>query len=288
MSVLFIDTDGELRFDLADEVKANVIRMPYTLNGTEYYDDGGRNIDYADFFKKLREGGSSKTSALNANDYTGYFEPFFEKGEDILYISFGSKFSATFTHMETAIDELKAKYPNVNFTRFDTDSISMGTGFMQYYGAKKFNECGGNIAETVAYLEQLKYRVYTTFVVDDLHHLKKGGRISSTAAVFGSLIGIKPVLKITDEGKIENIDKIKGAKKVLAYLADCFGKNCDDTENYDVWIMEADRKADAEILRENILKIRPDARVHIQLVGPVIGTHCGPGTLGIIFHSASR
>lgn len=288
MSVLFIDTDGELRFDLADEVKANVIRMPYTLNGTEYYDDGGRNIDYADFFKKLREGGSSTTSALNANDYTGYFEPFFKKGEDILYISFGSKFSATFPHMETAIDELKAKYPNVNFTRFDTDSISMGTGFMQYYGAKKFNECGGNIAETVAYLEQLKYRVYTTFVVDDLHHLKKGGRISSTAAVFGSLIGIKPVLKITDEGKIENIDKIKGAKKVLAYLADCFGKNCDDTENYDVWIMEADRKADAEILRENILKIRPDARVHIQLVGPVIGTHCGPGTLGIIFHSASR
>lgn len=288
MSVLFIDTDGELRFDLADEVKANVIRMPYTLNGVEYYDDGGKEIDYADFFKKLRNGGSSTTAALNANDYIGYFEPYFKKGEDILYISFGSHFSATFTHMETALGELKAKYPNVKFTRFDTDSISMGTGFMQYYGAKKFNQCGGNIEETVAYLNELKNRVYTMFIVDDLHHLKRGGRISSTAATFGSLLGIKPVLKITDKGIIENVDKIKGAKKVISYLTDRFEEYCDDTDNYDVWLMEADRKDDAEILKANILKTHPKANVHIQLVGPVIGTHCGPGTLGIIFHAKSR
>lgn len=288
MSVLFIDTDGELRFDLADEVKANVIRMPYTINGIEYYDDGGRNIDYADFFKKLREGGTSHTSALNANDYIGYFEPYFKKGEDILYISFGSNFSGTFSHMASAIDELKQKYPEASFTRFDTDSISMGAGIMQYYGAKKFNECGGNIEKTVEYLNGLKQRIFTMFVVDDLHHLKKGGRISSTLAAFGTLLGLKPVLKITEKGLIENVDKIKGARRVLKYLTEQFEEHCDDTDNYDVWIMEADRKTDAEVLKANILKTHPKANVHIQLVGPVIGTHCGPGTLGIIFHSQSR
>jgi len=288
MSVLFIDTDGELRFDLADEITTNVIRMPYTLNGTEYFDDGGREINYLDFFKALREGGTSSTAALNSTDYIRYFEPYFAKGEEILYISFGSNFSGTFSFMETAIKELSEKYPAAKFTRFDTGSISMGCGYMQYYGGKKFIENGGNVEETVKYLEQLKYNVFTMFVVDDLNHLKKGGRISPATAVIGSILGIKPVLKITDECKIEKVDTVKGSKKVISYLLEQFRQHHDDCENYDVWILQADKEADAEVLKKSVLEIEPNANVHIQLVGPVIGTHCGPGTLSIIFHSPTR
>lgn len=288
MSVLFIDTDGELRFDLADEITANVIRMPYTLNGTEYLDDGGREINYSDFFKALREGGTSSTAALNSMDYVRYFEPFFAKGEDILYISFGENYSATFGFMDTAVKELSEKYPDAKFTRFDTGSISMGCGFMQYYGGKKFIENGGNVQETVEYLEKLKWNVFTMFIVDDLNHLKKGGRVSPATAVIGSILGIKPVLKITDACKIEKVDTVKGSKKVISYLLDQFKQHCDDCENYDVWILQADKEADAEALKKGILEAKPNANVHIQLVGPVIGTHCGPGTLSVICHSEKR
>lgn len=294
LSILFIDTDGELWHDKAEEIGAQLIRMPYTLNGEEFFDDGGKTSDYLDFFTKLRNGGSSTTSALNTNDYINYFEPWFAKGEDILYISFGSNFSATFNFLQQAVDELSSKYPDTGFYRFDTGSISMGSGFMMYYGGKKFNETNGNIEETVKYLEDLKKHVFTAFIVDDLNHLKRGGRLSSAVAFAGTLLGIKPVLKITDAEKIENVDKVKGSKKVndskkvVSYLADEFKLHCIDTVNYDVWIMQADCPDAAEALKNEILAAAPQVKIHVQYVGPVIGTHCGPGTLGLIFYSDKR
>lgn len=287
MSVLFIDTDGELWYDKVEEIKAELIRMPYTVNGEEFYDDGGRESDYIDFFKKLRNNGVSTTSALNTVNYINYFEPYFQKGEDILYISFGSNFSATFNFMQQAIDDLSIKYPKTTFYRFDTNSISMGTGFMQYYGGKKFLETG-SIEKTIEYLNDLSSHVYTTFIVDDLNHLKKGGRISSTAAFAGTLFGIKPVLKITDAGKIENVDKVKGARKVISYLVETFKNRCIDCENYDVWIMQADCLELAESLKSELKSLYPNANIHIQIIGPVIGTHCGPGTIGLIFKADHR
>ncbi|MEG1710373.1 MAG: DegV family protein [Clostridia bacterium] len=287
MNVLFIDTDGELWFNKADEVTANIIRMPYTINGEEFYDDCGRGADYTSFFQKLRQGGNATTSALNSVDYINYFEPFFAKGDDIFYISFGSKMSATFDHLDNAIKELFVKYPDRHFTRFDTANISMGAGFMQYYGGKKFNECK-NIEETVAYLTTLRNQVCTIFVVDDLNHLKKGGRISATTAVFGTLLGIKPVLKITDKGVIENVDKIKGAKRVITYLANEVKTHITETDKYDIWIMEADCLDEATQLQQAINELLPNTTVHIQMVGPVIGAHCGPGTIGLIFHADHR
>ncbi|MDD4291336.1 MAG: DegV family protein [Clostridia bacterium] len=287
MSILFIDSDGELWYDKIEEIKAHLILMPYTINGEEHFDDNGLTSDYKDFFDKLRNNGSATTAALNVADYITYFEPYFEAGEDILYISFSHKMSATFTFLDQAVAELKAKYPKATFTRFDTLSISMGAGYQFYYGGKMFNKTNGDIAKTIDYLTELSKHTACCFVVDDLYHLKKGGRISSATAAVGSLLGIKPVLKIVDDGSIQNVDKVKGSKKVISYLFDQINNNIDDL-SYDIWIMHGDSIEPAQHLKDLINEKYPDTKVHLQLVGPVIGTHCGPGTLAVIYHGKTR
>ena len=197
MSILFCDSNCELWYTKINELGLKVISMPYTIAGTEYYYDNGEKTDFKSFYDMVKGGEMPITSALNSTNYTEIFEPYFKKGEEILYISFSDKMSATFNFMNQAIEELSAKYPKAKFTRFDTRSISMGAGLQVYLAAKYF-AAGHTIAETITYLESITGKIAALFMVDSLNHLKKGGRLSSTSAFFGSLMQIKPVLKISD------------------------------------------------------------------------------------------
>lgn len=283
MRVFFIDTDSELPFNYAKEFGLKLIKMPYILDGVECFDDAGENSDQKAFFNTLREGKISKTAALNMQDYIDIFEPHFKNGDEMFYLTFSRTMSGTFNYMDTALKELREKYPNASFRDFDSRNISLGTGIQCYYAGKMFKE-GKSFDEIIAFLEDFSKHVAVYFAVDDLGHLKRGGRVSGVTAVVGSVLGIKPILTVTEEAKLEKFATVKGSKKVISFFMDKIKQEAGDLDKYDVFIMQADVEEKGEALKKAVLEEFPNINVHVLMVGPVIGSHCGPGTLGIIYH----
>ena len=287
MSVLFCDTDCELWYTHARELNLEVIRMPYVIDGEEKLCDLGEETDTHDFYQKMRNGASASTAGLNQQIYYDTFEPFFKKGEDILYIAFSSKLSGTFEYLEPAIEELRKKYPGVKFRRFDTLNICMGAGLLVYLGAKYCREHGDDIDATYDYLERNVNKVGIYFVVDDMKYLARGGRISQKSAVIGNLINIKPVMHLNDEGKIVLLQKVFGRNRSLKNVVSRF------KENYNghfgtVFIAEAGCIDDAHFVKEELNKINPSVNVIINDLGPVITCHSGPGTMAVYFTVDNR
>lgn len=288
MSVIFIDTNCELNYKTAAELGlTNVIRMPYTICDKEYYYDLGENYNAKDFFGMVRNGNMPITSGLNSENYKEYFEPFFAKGEDILYISFSSELSGTFAYLETAIKELKEKYPDAKYQRFDTKGISLAAGIPVYVAAKMHNQ-GKTNEEIVAFLSDFIYRVNACFSANDLFHLKRGGRISAAAATFGTLLQLKPIIRLNDEGKLVSTAKVQGRNKAINYIVDDVIKNVQDTDKYPIVILNADCRQDSDKIEKKLREALPEADIWIYDVGPVIGTHCGPDTIACVYVGEKR
>ena len=283
MSVIFFDTDCELWYTQADEIGCQVIKMPYTIDGEEFFYDLGRETDFKAFYNKVRGGSMPVTSALNPMQYIEIFEPFFAKGEEILYISFSSKMSGTFGHLETALKELNEKYPGVSFRRFDTKNICFGAGYQVYFAAKYFQQ-GKSIDEVIEFLKDFTNHVDIYFMVDDLMHLHKGGRLGKGSAIAGSILGIKPMLTVNGEGSLEIADKVKGDKKAISFFMSKLEEEKSKEDDYPIAVLDADNEEFAEKLLAKIKEAYPSAPIWRYPIGPVIGTHCGPGTIGLIFH----
>lgn len=284
---LFCDSNCELWYKTIDELGISVIRMPYTLNGQEYFYDMGRETDFDAFFAAMKGGAVPKTSALNEYAYMEYFEPVLAAGEDVYYITFSHAMSATFNAMNSAIAALKEKYPQREIRTIDTKTISLGAGFIVYYAALKYKQ-GATMDELDEYITELVPHVATYFAVDDLTYLYRGGRLSGVSKVFGNLLGIKPILCFNDEGKIINVDKQKGFKKAMSALRSYLKTKGSELDKYKVFVLQADCKNVADEFVEAIKQEYPNTEVVVQPVGPVIGSHCGPGTLGLIFHATER
>ncbi len=287
MYKLFCDSNCELWYKTVEELGLEVIRMPYTLNGREYFYDMGKETDFEGFFAAMRGGAVPKTSALNEYAYTEYFEPVLASGQDIFYITFSHQMSATFNAMNSAIAALKEKYPEREVRTVDTKTISLGAGFIVYYAALKYKE-GATMDELEAYVNELVPHTATYFAVEDLTYLYRGGRVSGVSKVFGNLLGIKPILCFNDEGKIVNIEKQKGTKKALAALRGYLNAKCSELDKYKVFVLQADCRQACEQFVAGIKEDHPEADIVVQPVGPVIGSHCGPGTIGLIFHAKER
>ena len=287
MYQLFCDSNCELWHTKIEELKLNLIRMPYTFELEEFFYDMGKEHDFKNFFDRMRAGATPKTQALNEYAYMEYFEPVLARGEDIYYISFSHQMSGTFNAMNNVIEQLKEKYPEREIRVKDTKGISLGSGFVTYYGAVKYNE-GATMDELDEYLDQLIPQTAIYFVVDDLTYLYRGGRVSGVSMVVGNLLGIKPVLYINDEGKIVNIDKVKGLKKALSALLAIMKEKATELDKYDVYLAHGDAEEEALRFKEKVLEQHPEANVIVQPIGPVIGSHCGPGTIGLIFHAKQR
>lgn len=287
MYKLFCDSNCELWYKTVEELGLEVIKMPYTLNDKEYFYDMGEHTDFEGFFKAMREGAVPKTSALNEYAYTEYFEPVLAEGYDIFYITFSHAMSATFNAMNSAIAALKEKYPDREVRTVDTKTISLGAGFIVYYAALKYKE-GASMDELEAYVNELVPHTATYFAVEDLTYLYRGGRVSGVSKVFGNLLGIKPILCFNDEGKIINVDKQKGFKKAMAALRGYMREKASELNKYKVFVLQADCKDACNGFVADIKAEFPEADVVVQPVGPVIGSHCGPGTIGLIFHAKER
>ncbi|MCQ2602639.1 MAG: DegV family protein [Clostridia bacterium] len=288
MSVIFCDTDCELWYTKANELGLKVINMPYTLDGKEYMCDLGEATDFKAFFNRMREGAVPITSGLNAEIYREIFEPYFEKGEDILYVAFSSKMSGTFRYLDAVVSDLSAKYPGVKFKRFDTLNISVGAGLLVYLAGKKFIENGGDVDATYSYLESILNKVGVYFVVDDLKYLARGGRLSPQKAAIGNIMQLKPILTVGESGEIEIAAKQQGSKRAMSFVVSEFEKKYSQYDDAPIVIVGADCDDLQNALYDKIKSLYPDADIWTQPVGPVIGAHCGPGTYGIIFPSKSR
>lgn len=287
MYQLFCDSNCELWHTTVKELGLNLIRMPYIVDDEEYFYDMGENTDFKVFFDKMRNGATPKTAALNEYAYTEYFEPILARGEDIYYITFSHQMSGTFNAMKNVIAQLKEKYPAREIRFKDSKLISLGSGFVTYYGALKYKE-GATMDELDAYLDDLIAHTAIYFVVDDLTYLYRGGRVSGVSKVVGNLLGIKPILYFNEEGKILNINKVKGFKKALATLLDYMKNKGSELDKYKVYILQADCEQEANAFVENIKAKFGDLDVEVQPVGPVIGAHCGPGTIGLVFHAKEK
>ncbi|NCA67430.1 MAG: DegV family protein [Clostridia bacterium] len=283
MSVIFADSNCELWYTMVPELGYELIKMPYTIDDEEVFYDLGKTVDSKSFFDKVRKGSMPITSALNPTQYTEIFEPFFKSGEDMLYISFSAELSATFNHMETALSALRAKYPTAKFRHFDTRNISWGAGLQVYYAVKQF-QMGKSLDEVVAFLEDFKDRIGVYFMVDSLHHLKKGGRLTSFQAALGTLLSVKPILTVTD-GKLGVTTKVNGVTKAIGYIAEQVKAKITDTDKYPIVVVDADNPEAADKMVSKLKETLGEVEIWRYPVGPVIGTHCGPGTIGIIFHA---
>jgi DegV family protein with EDD domain len=261
--------------------------MPYTVGDEEHFYDMGENTDFKAFFTAMREGAVPKTSALNEYAYMEYFQPVLERGEDIYYITFSHAMSATFNAMNSAIAKLKEQYPDRQIRTIDSKTISLGNGEIVYYAALKYKD-GATMDELDEYLKDLIPHTATYFAVEDLTYLYRGGRVSGVSKVIGGLLGIKPILYFNEDGKIINIAKVKGFKKALSFMKDELRQKGDELDKYKIFIMQADNEQVANDFAQDIRAEFEGADVIVQPVGPVIGAHCGPGTIGLIFHCSER
>lgn len=287
MSVLFTDSDCELWYDQLEKLNIKNIEMPYTIDNNEYFYDLGKTTDFKDFFDRLRKGSMAQTSALNSENYKDIFEPVFASGQDILYISFSHAMSGTFNQLRLAIRELKEKYPERKLTLFNTNSISYAAGLQAVESAKmKLN--GASDEEIIEFLKEFTNQTCCYFIVDDLMHLKRGGRLSTMSAIAGTVLGIKPVLTFNENGALKVVNKIIGRKSAMNFLVNTVVNDAICPEKYEVVVMDADARDEAEQISKMIKEKRPELNVRNQTVGPVIGAHCGPNLLAVVYVAKQR
>ena len=278
MAVLFCDTDSELDFGLMEELGYKVIKMPYIFKNEELYPHA--NINMKEFFDAMRNGEVPTTAALNVDNYLEYFEPYFAQGEEILYVAFGSPYSQTFNAMNIAVKELKEKYPSARFEIFDTKCISLATGLQVYIAGKLYQE-GKSIDEIIAVLKEIEPNAQAVIAVGDLKYLKRGGRVSALAATFGTILNIKPVLKMPKLGVLEPVKKAKGRKLAIKEVIDDTIALADT--RYPIVILHADCIEDCNYIHEKLAAALPGAELWDYMVGPVIGAHCGPDTVATCY-----
>ena len=288
MSVIFIDTNCEINYKTAEELGLkNIIQMPYTICDKEYLYDLGKNYDAKEFFGLVRAGNMPITSGLNSETYRDYFEPYFKAAEDILYISFSSELSNTFTYLDIAIAELKEKYPEAKFTRFDTKGISLAAGIPVYVAAKMHNE-GKTNQEIVTFLSDFIYRVNAVFSPNSLFYLKKGGRISTAKAALGTMLQLKPIIRLNNDGKLVNTQQVQGRNKSINFIINDVLNNVTDIDKYPIIILNADCAEDSDKIEKKLRESLPVADIWIYDVGPVRGTHCGPDTIACVYVGKNR
>lgn len=286
MSVLLCDSNGELWFDTVKELGMDYISMPYCYCDKEYNYDLGEHTDFKAFYSAVRAGNIPKTMALNPENYKDILTPYFKAGQDVLYVSFSHAMSGTFNQLNAALAELKEQFPERKCTVFNTNSISLGAGIQMLAAARKKKE-GASDEEIVEFLKDFTNKANILFSVDDLMHLKRGGRLSAVSAIAGTILSVKPLLTINEKGGLSVMEKVSGRRKAIRALAQKVIDGLTDT-SYPVYVIDADCKEEGDELARLIAERRPDANIIRQIVGPVIGSHCGPGTLGVVFIGDKR
>ena len=284
---IITDSACDLKREYIDKNNIALLSLILNLEGQAIKDDLGKSLSYEEFYNKMRHGATPTTSQINAHDFEEEFTKYIKNGDSIIYISISSSLSGTFNSANIARNNLIEEYPEAKIELVDSSSVSMGQGLL-VLKACEMRDNGASIDEIVEWLEENKRKLIHSILIDDLNHLKRGGRISGATATIGGLLNIKPSAYLDDEGKLVQGEKIKGKKKALRFLANEVKERAVETENEVLYICHGDCLEEAEALRDIILQEVKFKDVIINYVGNVVGAHAGPGVLAAIFLGKNR
>ena len=263
------------------------LNLGFSLNGENYLGSDGKYIEVTDFYQLLRDGAMPTTTQISPQYAKEELKKLLLNGEDILVLSFSSGLSGTCNSYQVAARELLEEYPDRKIKVVDGLCASMGQGLFLDYIVKKANE-GATLDETATYAEDLKLQICHEVAVDDLFHLRRGGRVSGATAVVGSILKIKPILYVDDEGHLVAIGKAMGRKKSIFTLVETMDRQQNLKAGEPIFISHGDCIADAEYLKGILMEKYPENPITINHIGPVIGSHAGVGTLALFYRGRAR
>lgn len=283
--VIVSDSTVDLPKEYLQSKQVPIISLSYIMDGVTYEEMDG--LSHKEFFEKLRAGSLPTTSQINPEQAREALESFAKEGKDILYIGFSSGLSGSYNSVRMAAEDLKEEYPDINIITIDSLCACMGEGLL-LYKALELKEHGMSMEEIAKWMEANKLHICHNVTVDDLNHLHRGGRISKTTAVVGSMIKIKPIIHMSDEGKLVVIGKERGRKKSLVSIVDRMEKQMQGYDNDIVMITHGDCIEDAEFVKKQVEERFGIHNVMINGIGSVIGSHTGAGVVAVFFMGDKR
>lgn len=281
--VIVTDTTTDLPRDYVEKHHLYMMSLPYTLEGTSYTWE--KPMPVKDFYDKMRAGSLPTTSQANPEEAALLYESILKGNDvDILHIAFSSGLSGSFNSCRIAAADVCEKYPDHRIVVVDSLAATLGQGLL-VYKAVQLKEAGKSLDEVAAWVEENKYHLVHNFTVDDLFHLHRGGRLSKTAAIVGTMINLKPVLHVDDEGHLVMLSKVRGRKKSLIGLVDCMEKQLGDwkDKNDIIFISHGDCPEDAQFVADLIKERFGYENFMIDYIGATIGAHSGPGTVALFY-----
>ena len=282
------DSTSDLTQEMVDELGVELIPMNFTIGKDSFMDYADeRDISSHDFYQRIAQGEPSTTNQIPLTMFTEVFEKYLQAGKDVIYIGFSSGLSGTYNNSVIVARSLAEKYPDRKIYTVDTLAASLGEGLLVWYAAQK-QRAGASVDEVKEWVEQNRNRMHHWFTVDDLNHLKRGGRISGAAAMVGTMLGIKPVLHFDDEGHIILMDKIRGRKQSLDDLVNHMKKTSEDAADQVIFVSHSDSLEGAEYVKGKVAEQFGVTQFRIGPIGPVIGAHTGTGTVALFYLGKDR
>ena len=282
---IMTDTNTDLPLEFIEKHGIEVVPIPFHLDGVQH--DGGRwqEITDKEYYYALQNGGVAGTTLTNPETFSQIFTEYAEQGKELLVITLSSGLSGTYQNSVIALQDIKAKYPSCKIFTVDSSNAAGGSGVVTAIAVKKRGE-GMSAEETAGWLEGCRQRCLALFTVDDLMYLHRGGRLSKVSAVAGSIIGIKPLLNVAPDGTLKLKDKVRGRKTAIETLHKQMMRSLKPDAKTDlVIISHSDCYEDAQTLAD-MIKSSVDVReVMIEMMGPVIGAHVGPGCIALFFEA---
>ncbi len=284
--VILTDSCCDLPADLVAELDVRVLPLSFLMDGREYFNySDNRDIQPKDFYDKLRNGSLGTTSAVSVGVFHDAMSAIAAEGKDVLCIAFSSALSTTYQSACIAAADVMQEYPGITVAVVDSLGASLGQGMLVYLAVEK-KRSGASLEEVRAFVEERRCHICHFFTVDDLNHLKRGGRVSAAAALLGTMLQMKPVLHVDDEGRLTPVSKVRGRKAAVRALLE---KMEELVENPDlVFLTHGDCLEEAEGLARTIQEKFGSKTVLINYVGPVIGNHSGPGTIALFFQGKHK
>lgn len=281
--VLVSDSTSDLPSEIIEEFGIKIVPFSYAIEDEVFYHYNDKRDDVKGFYDKIRSGAMPVTSQINPGAYEDFFEEILNDGKDIIYLCFTSGLSGSYQTSMLAIETLKEKFPEAKIICVDTLSASVGQGVLVYEAALKKKD-GMTIEELEKWVLDVRTSVRHWFMVEDLFHLKRGGRIGAVSAIVGSALKINPILSVDEEGKLIVKAKARGTAKAIEYLVSRVVEESNDLENQIAVIGNADSVEKAEKIKKLVIEagMKP-GNILISSVGPIIGTHVGPGMAAIAF-----
>ncbi len=280
--IITTDTTTDLPEDYIKKHNLGIMSLTYTLEGTTYSKDNP--LDVRLFYEKMRNGSMPTTSQVNPENAKNIFLPYLKDGYDILHIAFSSGLSGSYNSTRIAAEELSEEFPDRKITIIDSLAASLGEGLL-VHKAVMLKEQGADLDTVADWVEQNKLHIVHNFTVDDLFHLHRGGRVSKATAILGTMINVKPILHVDDEGHLIALSKVRGRKKSLQALVDSMEKQMGAyrSQNDIVFISHGDSLADAQYVADLVKQRFGIESFLINYVGPTIGAHSGPGTIALFY-----